>query len=106
MIRLQYTRGNGIEVVQQPEFTLEKCETVVLICSWVFVVGESSPLSVLKICSAFFTQKLTVVVLVLSHLDYCPVIWSRAAKKDIEKLQLAQNRAARLALNYTSVFPG
>ena len=37
--------------------------------------------------------------LVLSYLDYCPVIWSSVAKKDLVKLQLAQNRAARFALN-------
>jgi hypothetical protein len=42
-----------------------------------------------------------VPALVFSHLDYCPVIWSSAAKKDLAKLQLAENRAACLALNYT-----
>lgn len=36
--------------------------------------------------------------LVLSHLGYCMVVWSSAANKDIKKLQLAQNRAARQAL--------
>ena len=36
--------------------------------------------------------------LVLSHLDYCPVVWSNAAKKDLSKLQMVQNKAARLAL--------
>ena len=37
--------------------------------------------------------------LVLSNLDYCPVALSSAAKKDLVKLQLAQNRTARFALN-------
>ena len=50
-------------------------------------------LSEIKRCSDFFGA------LVLSYLDYYPVIWSGAAKKDLEKLQLAQNRAARLALH-------
>ena len=36
--------------------------------------------------------------LILSHLDYCPVIWSSASKKELNKLQLVQNRAARLVL--------
>ena len=36
--------------------------------------------------------------LVLSNLDYCPVVWSSAARKDLVKLQLVQNRAARFAL--------
>jgi hypothetical protein len=35
----------------------------------------------------------------LSNLDYCPVVWSSAARKDLVKLQLAQNRAACFALN-------
>ena len=39
--------------------------------------------------------------LVLSHLDYCSVMWSGATKRDLGKLQLAQNRAARLALKST-----
>ena len=29
----------------------------------------------------------------------CPVVWSSAAKKDLVKLQLAQNRATHFALN-------
>ena len=44
------------------------------------------------------TVKLVIQSLVLSSLDYCPTIWSSASKKDLDKLQLAQNRAARLAL--------
>ena len=42
-----------------------------------------------------------IQALVLSHLGYCMVVWSSAAKKHIKKLQLAQNRAARLALQCT-----
>lgn len=36
----------------------------------------------------------------LAHLDYCPVIWSGAAKKDPARLQLTQT-AALLALKCT-----
>ena len=36
----------------------------------------------------------------LSYLDYCPVVWSSAARKYLVKLQLAQNRAACLALHF------
>jgi hypothetical protein len=35
----------------------------------------------------------------LSHLDYCPVVWSSTARKDLVKMKLAQNRVARLALH-------
>jgi hypothetical protein len=59
---------------------------------------------VIKICSLFLIQKYIVIVvqaLVISHIDYCPVICSSAAKKDLAKLQLPQNRAAHLALNWT-----
>ena len=57
-------------------------------------------LSIIKRCSAFLTALSTRQVLqalVLSHLDYCSVVCSGATKKDLRKLQLAQNRAARLA---------
>ena len=37
----------------------------------------------------------------MSHLDYCPVVWSGTTKRDLGKLQLAQNRAAQLALKCT-----
>ena len=36
--------------------------------------------------------------LVFCHLHYCPIIWSAATKSDLNKLQLVQNRAARLVL--------
>ena len=39
-----------------------------------------------------------IQALILSHLDYCSAIWSSAANKELYKLQLVQNRAARLAL--------
>ena len=59
------------------------------------VVKIRRGLSVIKICSVLLTPHSTKQVLqalVLSYLDYCPVIWSSAAKKDLVKLQLAQNR--------------
>ena len=52
-------------------------------------------------CSAFITpsiMKSVIHSLVLSNLEYCPVIWSSATKLDLKKLQVAQNKAARLAL--------
>ena len=55
-------------------------------------------------CSAFLASKQTRKVLqalILSHIDYCPVVWSCAAKKDIGKLQLVQKRAARIVLRCT-----
>lgn len=44
------------------------------------------------------TRKFIVQSLVLCHLDYCSTVWASAAKKDLDKLQVVQNRAARLAL--------
>jgi hypothetical protein len=58
----------------------------------------------IRCCSTFFTSKSTrqiLQALVLSHLDYCLVVWSCVAKKDIGKLQLIQNRAAGIALRCT-----
>lgn len=43
-------------------------------------------------------MKKVVQALVLSHLEYCCVIWSNAAQGHLKKLQIAQNRAARVAL--------
>ena len=37
--------------------------------------------------------------LVLSYLDYCSPVWSSASKTVLDKLQVAQNRAARLVLH-------
>jgi hypothetical protein len=58
-------------------------------------------LSIIKRCSAFLTTLSTRQVLQAldsSHLDYCSVVCSGATKTDFGKLQLAQNRAARLSL--------
>ncbi|XP_045546557.1 uncharacterized protein isoform X1 [Salmo salar] len=66
------------------------------------VVKMGRGLAAIKRCSAFLTphsKKQVLQALVLSNLDYCPVVWSSAARKDLVKLQLAQNRAARFALN-------
>ncbi len=53
--------------------------------------------------SAFFlantARKQVIQSLVMSHLDYCPEIWSTASKQELNKIQLTQNRAARLALH-------
>ena len=42
--------------------------------------------------------RLVLEALVLSCLSYCPAVWSSATKQDRNRLQVAQNRAARLAL--------
>uniref|UniRef100_A0A3B3DCY4 Reverse transcriptase domain-containing protein n=1 Tax=Oryzias melastigma TaxID=30732 RepID=A0A3B3DCY4_ORYME len=44
-------------------------------------------------------KKMIVESLVLSHLDYCATIWSNTTESNLNKLQIAQNKAARLALN-------
>ena len=59
------------------------------------VVDDNSPGSGMG--SSKLTTLLTRQVLqaiVLSYLDYCSVVWSGATKRDLGKLQLAQNRAA------------
>ena len=66
------------------------------------VVKMGRGLSVIKRCSAFLTPHSTKQVLqsvVLSYLNYCPVMWSSVAKKDLVKLQMAQKIVARLALH-------
>ena len=66
------------------------------------VVKIGRGMSVIKRWSAFLnphSKKQVLQALVLSYLDYSPVVWSSAARKDLDKLQLAQNRVARLALH-------
>lgn len=61
-------------------------------------------LSMIWCCSAFLTSQSTRQVLqalVLSYLDYYPAVWSSAAKKNIGKLPLVQNKAAHIALRCT-----
>lgn len=61
-------------------------------------------ISVIKKCSPFLTSQLTKQVMqtvLLSHLDYCSVIWSSTTKIHLAKLQRVQNRAARLVLMCT-----
>jgi hypothetical protein len=58
------------------------------------VVKTGRGLAVINICSAFLTPHSS-----FSYLDYCPVVWSNAARKDLVKLHLAQNKATRLALH-------
>ena len=82
-----------------------------IVCQFVFVGGMNNitknmgrGLSIIRRCAGFLTSTSVVQViqaLVLSHLDYCPAVWSSAVKKDLRKLQLVQNRTegqARLAL--------
>ena len=71
-------------------------------------------LSVTGRCSAFLTSQSTRQVLqalVLSYLEYCPAVWSSAAKMNLGKLQLVvQNKAACISLRCTrremSISPG
>lgn len=65
------------------------------------IVKMSRAISNLRRCAYFLTSSVTkqvIQALVLSQLDYCSVVWSSASKTDLTKLQLIQNRAARLAL--------
>ncbi len=58
-------------------------------------------ISCIRKCSSFLipaSRALVTQALVLSHLDDCSPVWSGTAKKDLSKLQIAQNTAARLAL--------
>ena len=66
------------------------------------VVKMGNGIRVTRKCSEFITPSILKSVihsLVLSHLEYCPVVWSSASQSDLKKLQVAQNKAARLALN-------
>ncbi len=57
--------------------------------------------AVVRRCRQYFTfdiMKIILDTLFFSQLDYCQIIWANASKKDLRKLQLVQNKAARLIL--------
>ena len=54
-------------------------------------------LSIIKRCSAFLTTLSTRQVLqalVLSHLDYCSVVWSGATKKRFRKIAISSEQGS------------
>lgn len=66
------------------------------------VAKMSRGISIIKRCSSLLTDVILKQVfqsLVLSHLDYCPSVWSNASRQELNKNQLTQKRATRLALN-------
>ena len=46
-----------------------------------------------------YLVKQLMETLVLSQLDYCTVIWSNTSENNLTRLQIAQNKAARIVLN-------
>uniref|UniRef100_A0A669AV95 Reverse transcriptase domain-containing protein n=1 Tax=Oreochromis niloticus TaxID=8128 RepID=A0A669AV95_ORENI len=66
-------------------------------------------IAIARKCSFYITSSImkdVINALVLSHLEYCSSIWSAANKTDLNRLQLVQNRAARLVLRcsyYTNI---
>ena len=59
-------------------------------------------IAMVRKCSNYLTTSVmgqVIQSLVFCHLHYCPVVWSAATQADLNKLQLVQNRAARLALH-------
>lgn len=60
-----------------------------------------SGIAVIKRCRNLMSNHLlkqVVQALVLSHLDYCSIIWSSTSESNMNRLQVAQNKAARLIL--------
>uniref|UniRef100_A0AAQ5ZG27 Reverse transcriptase domain-containing protein n=1 Tax=Amphiprion ocellaris TaxID=80972 RepID=A0AAQ5ZG27_AMPOC len=50
-------------------------------------------------CIPYSVRKILVESIVLCHLDYCSIIWSATTESNFNKLQVAQNKAARLVLS-------
>ena len=65
------------------------------------VVKMGRGISVVKRCAHLLplsTVKQVTQALILSNLDYCPVVWSNVTKNKLKKLQIVQNKAARIVL--------
>ena len=76
-------------------------------CKWMRIIAFTW-IHLVSLCDGKEQVFLTILstrqvlqTLVLSHLDNCSVLWSGDTKRDLGKLQLAKNRAARLALGCT-----
>ena len=66
------------------------------------VTKMGNALSIIKRCAKYLTHTLAkqvIQALALSNLDYCSIVWSSTSCGNIKKLQLVQNRAARVALS-------
>ena len=69
----------------------------------------SCALALVRRCRNAITQELmksVIHALVLSQMEYCNIIWSNACRTHLAKLQVVQNKAARLILQcsqYTSI---
>lgn len=50
-------------------------------------------------CIPTHIRKTLVESIVLCHLDYCSIIWATTTEYNLNRLQIAQNKAARLVLN-------
>lgn len=58
-------------------------------------------MAIIRHCRKFipcWTIKQLVQSLVLSHLDYASVVWSNTSENNLHRLQVAQNKAARIVL--------
>ena len=82
----------GVTIDESLSWSTQIKKTVVRMIYGIYAIRRSAHLLTNT------SVRLVIQSLVLSNLDYCPVIWSSASKQEISKLQLAQNRAARLAL--------
>ena len=83
----------GVTIDETLSWSTQINNTVVRMINGIYAIRRSAHLLTNT------TIRLVIQSLVLSNLDYCPVIWSSASKQELSKLQLAQNRAARLALH-------
>ena len=82
---INYVEIEQVEVTKLLEVTLD-CKL-----SWSKHIDATKmgSMSIIKCCSTFLTALSTRQVLqaqVLSHLDYCSVMWSGASKRDLGKL--------------------
>lgn len=93
--------------------TIQQVKTVKLLGLWldctlswsdhinVIVAKTGRAAAIPRKCAPFLNSQLfrqVVCSLVLCHLDYCSVVWSAASDSLLKKLQVAQNKAARLVL--------
>lgn len=97
--------------------TIQQVKTVKLLGLWLdctlswsdhinkVVAKMGRAVAIMRKCAPFLNSQLlsrVVCTLVLCHLDYCSVVWSAASNCLLRRLQVAQNKAARLVLACSS----
>lgn len=96
-----YLSGEPVQLVDKVKLLGVKIDSWL---SWIeqidtTVMKMGNGISMARECLPYVPARILGQVVTSCHLDYCSPVWSSASESVQRKLQIAQNRAARLVLN-------